>query len=67
MRDRYLFGDVQARGRYPEYMKKRWEREGAGPVMEPGDEKILAEGTVDYIGISYYMSAAVTAASGPTF
>ena len=52
MRDRYLFGDVQVRGRYPEYMKKRWEREGAGPVMEPGDEKILAEGTVDYIGIS---------------
>ena len=65
MRDRYLFGDVQVRGRYPEYMKKRWEREGAGPVMEPGDEKILAEGTVDYIGISYYMSAAVTAAPGP--
>ena len=27
--------------------------------MEPGDEAILAEGTVDYIGFSYYMSNAV--------
>ena len=29
------------------YAKKEWEREGTAPVMEPGDEAILAEGTVD--------------------
>ena len=29
--------------------------------MEPEDEKILAEGRVDYIGFSYYMSNAVKA------
>ena len=27
--------------------------------MEPGDEAILAEGAVDYLGFSYYMSNAV--------
>ena len=27
--------------------------------MEEGDEEILKEGTVDYIGFSYYMSNAV--------
>ena len=29
------------------------------PVMEPGDEAILAEGAVDYLGFSNYMSNAV--------
>ena len=41
------------------YAKKEWEREGTAPVMEPGAEAILAEGTVDYVGFSYYMSNAV--------
>ena len=41
------------------YAKKEWEREGTAPVMEPGAEVILAEGTVDYVGFSYYMSNAV--------
>lgn len=41
--------------------KKQWEREGNAPVMEPEDEKILAEGKVDYLGFSYYMSNAVKA------
>jgi beta-glucosidase/6-phospho-beta-glucosidase/beta-galactosidase len=30
-------------------------------VIEAGDEQILAEGKVDYIGFSYYMSNAVKA------
>ena len=41
------------------YAKKEWEREGTAPVMEPSAEAILAEGTVDYVGFSYYMSNAV--------
>ena len=59
MHERYYFSDVHCRGHYPAYAKKEWEREGTAPVMEPGDEAILAEGTVDYIGFSYYMSNAV--------
>ena len=31
--------------------------------MEPEDEEILAEGTVDYVGFSYYMSNAVDSQS----
>lgn len=61
MRDRFLFGDVYARGAYPEYIKKYWERNNINIFMKPEDEKILKEGTVDYIGISYYMSSTVVA------
>ena len=61
MQERFYFSDVHCRGHYSAFMKKQWEREGNGPVMEPEDEKILAEGKVDYIGISYYMSNAVKA------
>lgn len=58
---RFYFADVHCRGHYSAYAKKIWEREGNAPVMEPGDEKILAEGKVDYLGFSYYMSNAVRA------
>ena len=61
MRDRYLFGDVHVRGAYPSYILNRWEREGIQIKMEPEDGQILRQGTVDYIGISYYMSSTVTA------
>ncbi|MDE7245512.1 MAG: 6-phospho-beta-glucosidase [Oscillospiraceae bacterium] len=59
MHERFYFMDVHVRGHYGAYAKKLWEREGNAPVMEPDDEKILAEGKVDYIGFSYYMSEAV--------
>ena len=59
MRDRYFFSDVHARGHYGSYALKEWERKGYNIKMEPEDAKILAEGTVDYIGFSYYMSNAV--------
>lgn len=61
LHERFFFMDVHARGHYGEYAKKEWEREGTTPVIEPGDEKILAEGKVDYIGFSYYMSNTVKA------
>lgn len=59
MRDRFLFGDVHVRGKYPEYIYEKWKRQGIQVEMEPGDAQILADGTVDYIGISYYMSSTV--------
>lgn len=61
MHERFYFMDVHVRGHYGAYAKKAWEREGNAPAMEDGDEKILAEGRVDYIGFSYYMSNAVKA------
>jgi len=61
MHERFYCMDVHCRGHYGAYAKKAWERENNAPVMEPGDEQTLAEGTVDYIGFSYYMSNAVKA------
>ncbi len=61
MRDRFLFTDVQVRGIYPSYTKTYWHNKGIEIHMEPEDEKILREGTVDYIGISYYISSTVIA------
>lgn len=63
MHERFYFTDVHCRGHYPAYARKQWERESSAPVMAPGDEEILQEGRVDYIGISYYMSNAVRASA----
>ena len=59
MHDIFFFGDVHVRGHYPSYAFKNWERKGYNIKMEADDVKILAEGKVDYIGISYYMSRVV--------
>lgn len=59
MHDRYFFADVHCRGHYSTYALKEWERKGYNIKMEPGDYEILAGGTVDYLGFSYYMSDAV--------
>lgn len=61
MHERFYFMDVHVRGHYGSYAKKAWAREGNAPTMQPEDEAILAGGTVDYIGFSYYMSHAVRA------
>ncbi len=61
MHERFYFSDVHCRGHYSSFIKKEWQREGNAPVMEPEDEKILAEGKVDYLGISYYMTNVVKA------
>ena len=59
MRLRYFFPDVQVRGEYPNYALKEFEREGLDiPILE-GDAEILANGKVDYLGFSYYMSNTV--------
>ena len=61
MRQRYFFADVHCRGHYPSYALKEFEREGYDIGIEEGDAEILAKGTVDYIGFSYYMSTTVKA------
>ena len=59
MHDKWFFCDVQVRGHYPAYMLKRFERKGFKIDITEEDKKILEEGTVDYIGFSYYMSNTV--------
>lgn len=59
-RECLFFADVHARGAYPAYAKKKWERENIQIQMEPGDEEIL-KNTVDFISFSYYMSKCVAA------
>lgn len=61
MHERFHFSDVHMRGHYPAYTKKMWERKGYHIKMQPEDEKILQEGTADYLGFSYYMTNAVKA------
>ena len=52
----YVFCDVQCRGKYPNYFFLDAERDGATLEITEQDLQDLANGTVDYIGFSYYMS-----------
>lgn len=62
-RSTLFFSDVQARGSYPGYMKRFFKENGITIEMKEGDEALLKEHTVDYIGFSYYMS--MTASTAP--
>ena len=61
MHERYYFMDVLVRGHYPAYAKSMWKKQGVTLQIEEEDAEILAEGKIDYVGISYYMSSAVKA------
>ncbi|MBQ6206156.1 MAG: 6-phospho-beta-glucosidase [Oscillospiraceae bacterium] len=60
-RDNYFFIDVQARGAYPVWAKKRMERAGVDIGLTPEDETILRGGAVDFVAFSYYCSRCTTA------
>ena len=62
--ENFFFVDVQARGHYPTYALRKFEREGIDVGMTAEDEKILAENTVDFVSFSYY-SSRCTAAEPP--
>lgn len=55
-RQKHFYMDIQAKGYYPEYQLKFFERSGISIQMKNGDLNIIKNGTVDYIGFSYYMS-----------
>ncbi|MHC5216781.1 6-phospho-beta-glucosidase [Enterococcus sp. LJL128] len=59
MQKRYWFTDVHVRGRYPSYIERYLDRQGYRLDITPKDLDTLANGCVDYIGFSYYMSFAV--------
>ncbi|WP_042461591.1 6-phospho-beta-glucosidase [Neobacillus dielmonensis] len=62
-RENFFFIDVQSRGKYPGYALRFFEENQLDIQMEEGDLELLEEGTVDYIGFSYYASR--TASTDP--
>lgn len=56
----YLFSDIHARGKYPNYIKRYFKENDIVIKFAEGDEKLLAENTVDFISFSYYMSTTAT-------
>lgn len=59
MERNYFYADVHVNGEYPESLLKYWDRKGFNIERTEDDLRDLKQGTVDYIGFSYYMSAAV--------
>ncbi|KIL45284.1 6-phospho-beta-glucosidase [Jeotgalibacillus soli] len=60
-RESYFFIDVQSRGAYPGYAKRFFIEQDWPLKMEAGDEQLLKDHTVDYIGFSYYSSRTISA------
>ncbi|MEA5050117.1 MAG: glycoside hydrolase family 1 protein [Oscillospiraceae bacterium] len=57
----YLCGDVMVRGAYPYFADAYFRAIGAAVKKEPGDERTLRDGKVDFYSFSYYMSSCVSA------
>lgn len=55
-----MFIDVQARGEYPRFTKKMFERMGLDLHMTREQEKLLKDNPVDFISFSYYSTRCVT-------
>lgn len=60
MHGTHYYGDVQCKGYYPTYQLKEYERKGINLDLTDEDLQILKEGTVDFVGFSYYSSAVIT-------
>ncbi|ATA23662.1 6-phospho-beta-glucosidase [Brenneria goodwinii] len=58
-REWMFFGDVQARGAYPAYMK-RFFKQNAIELQITDDDRDSLKETIDFISFSYYMSGCVT-------
>jgi len=59
-RETLLFSDVQARGKYPAYLKNYFKKKGIALQVEEEDAEIL-KNTADFISLSYYSSSCTTA------
>ncbi|MBO0446180.1 6-phospho-beta-glucosidase [Enterococcus ureilyticus] len=57
---RFFYNDIHARGKIPTYATKYWERKNYQIDISEQELAILKEGTVDYIGFSYYMSGTIS-------
>jgi len=59
MQTRYWFSDVQVQGFYPEWLLDYFSKQKFDLDITEADLQELLAGTVDYIGLSYYMSFTV--------
>lgn len=57
----YFFVDIQARGKYPNYALKKFERENLNIKIEKEDLELLKKYTVDFISFSYYSTRCTAA------
>ena len=55
-----IAGDVHVRGKYPGFAWRYFDEHGFELKILPEDNKILKEGTVDFVSISYYSSNCVS-------
>ncbi|MGY3703598.1 6-phospho-beta-glucosidase [Vagococcus martis] len=60
-RDIFFFGDIQVRGKYPNYAKKKLQELNIEIKTEPEDEAILKKYPVDFVSFSYYSSRLTSA------
>lgn len=56
----WFCSDIQVRGEYPYYAQRFFEENNISIKMEPGDEAILKDGTIDFYTFSYYMTNCVS-------
>lgn len=61
MQYRYYFGDVHVLGQYPAWLTRYWQQKGYNIKVSAADADTLRRGTVDFMGMSYYMSFATAA------
>ena len=61
MNNNYFYCDVQARGYYPSYKVKEYEKAGIDIKLTEEEKQTLLNGTVDFISFSYYMTNNVSA------
>ncbi|WPC76211.1 glycoside hydrolase family 1 protein [Vibrio porteresiae] len=59
-REWLMFGDIQVRGYYPSYMKRKFEDMGISLDITKEDLEALKE-TIDFVSFSYYMSGCASA------
>ena len=60
-RNIFFFSDIQVRGHYPNYAKKKLEQLNITVEMASEDEQILKDYPVDFISFSYYSSRLTSA------
>lgn len=60
----WFYLDVMARGKYPAYIDRYFEKEGIVIKWEEGDKELLQENTIDFVSFSYYFSQVSTVDQG---
>lgn len=60
----FFYLDVQVRGKYPAYMNRFFKENNISIEVSDEDKQILRENIVDFISVSYYVSAICCADEG---